>query len=226
MQLAFFFTFALVLSACRPSPFKVQTLPPAKLTKVEKIQELAALNEQEKLALSARYKSLNQPSLGIIMGDYRLPKAKPYGSVKINRTYSYWSALEELSIKENPDNFAITPWNGEKAQSLNKAINALLDLGVKIKEISFQEALNIAQAENAAHKQQKSLLWSQKILPGVDLLLSLQEAHSENGPLLLGRVISKKADLLAFRVIYRYHAKQDLTDFLISLFKDSIERLK
>jgi hypothetical protein len=218
----------LFLSACNPKPFVIRPISDhgarqiiATETAAEPVYDNANLEK-----LRASYRRAHSPSFGIIDGFYQLPKARPYGSATMVREYSYYSNLEAIKLEPRQhEEFVIQPLNGDEALALNKALNALLDIGVRFHEISMKDALSIAHAEKAAMKDKKNFLWSEQLGPSVDYLMSIDKAHSAQGPVLVGRVLSKDGRLLAFRVLSQGSSSKMLSAMIMSLFEDTVTRL-
>lgn len=201
---------------CRSAPFKVQSLTVKEPPTVAE-SEKSELNLDEGLA--SRYKKAKKPSFAIISGFYSLPKTKPFGASGIVQSYSYQLYFEVGKSEQKP--FAVVPMSGDEARARDKAINKLLDIGVKIKDISMSDAVNIAQAESKAEKSGKIFKPSQVLTPDVDYLMSIYPSRSKDGPVLVGRVIRVDGTLLAFRVVEH----QEVDRLIISLFEDTLSRI-
>lgn len=202
---------ALFLLGCRSAPFKVGSISP-KTTSV-------SLSEKRDLdaGIAERYKKAKKPSFALISGFYSLPSTKPYGAAGVVDTFSY-----QLYFEVNtPKPYAIEPMAGDDAQGRERALNKLLDAGVKIKEISMSDAQAIAKAENKAQKDKQIFKPNQILSPDVDYLMSIYQANSKEGPLLVGRVIKNDGTLLAFRAVD--HGEVD--KLIVSLFEDTISRI-
>lgn len=211
---------------CRSMPFKVEPLSAKKTTIEQTDQKL--LTEFEAVidaGMGDRYRKKKSPSFGLIQGYYRLPQAKPYGSVSIVRSYSYQTYFEGIEVKKNEHAYAIESIGGDDALAYNQALNSLLNIGVKIKEIGMADALNIAKAEASAAKSDQIFMPAKLLPPGVDYLISIYPASSKRGPVLIGRVIKKDGTLMAFRTIYRGSGNSPVGGLIISLFEDTIARI-
>jgi hypothetical protein len=216
------------LVGCRSAPFKVEELALKEKLLIQPA-ERRLINDFEGVlndSMASRYKKAKKPSFALIKGYYRLPSTKPFGSVTLVRKFSYRTSYEAIETADGGSDYSIEPMPGDDAIALNEVLNALLNIGVTIQEISMSDALNIAQAEAAAAKENK-ILQAKKILPPkVDYLMSIYRASSSQGPVLIGRVIKKDGTLTAFRVIYLGGASTNQIGGLItSLFEDTIGRI-
>lgn len=221
-----FLSTALLFIACRPTPFQVKPIPAKEPFRVEKSETLTkGLSEEQKKTLSESYKKANSPTFGLISGYYRLPKAHPFGAAKIMRGATYYSYIEKIELKGAEHPFAITPLDGHDAQAESEALNELLNMGVKIKEISMSDALAMAEAEQIAVEKKHPWNFSRYLPPSVDLLMSIYRATGEKGPVLVGRVIAKDGQLLAFKVMENPKQRDALGTLILSLFEDTVNRL-
>lgn len=213
-----------VLVACRPTPFKVQTISTKEPTKID---EASAQPSKSSLkdTTAAKYKKANSPSFAIINGYYRLPTAQPFGAATLVKAYSYDTSFEAMSVSTKDRSYAVEPMSGDDANVMVSAINQLLDIGVKIKEISMTDALAISQAEQAAAKKGKAFLMNESLAPNVDYLMSIYSTNSSLGPVLVGRVIKRDGSLVAFRVMYRSVNSNLMGELITSLFEDTIYRI-
>lgn len=217
----------LAIAGCRSTPFKVERLTITEQKKVlptddKRLRDLEGVLSD---GMAARYKKAKSPSFGLIHGFYRLPSTKPFGEATIVRSYSYNTNFEAVKVKGSERGFAIEPILGDDAVAFNQAINSLLDIGVKIKDISMTDALTIAKAESEAAQKSQSLFLSKVLPPDVDYLMSIYPSVSARGPVLIGRVIKKDGSLVAFRVIYRNASSNLLGGLITSLFEDTISRI-
>lgn len=211
-----FFLSLMVLNACScRTPFKVSNLT-VKEPHTVKATPKADLDLDSSMA--DRYQKAKKPSFALIDGFYSLPQTKPYGAAGIVQNYSY-QIYFEVNDAEKP--YAVVPMSGDDALGRNRALNKLLDIGVKIKELSLTDALAIAKAENKAEKDKQIFKPSTVLAPGVDYLMSIYPASSKEGPILVGRVIKSDGTLLAFRAVD--HGQIDR--LIISLFEDTLGRI-
>lgn len=218
--------FAIIISGCRPAPFKVGaiTSPPTQVASTDQSQ-VRNLEATVSASIAARYQQKKSPSFAIINGYYRLPEALPYGAAARVETYSYQTHFEATVVTPQNSHYAIVPMSGDDANGLQKAFNSLLDAGVKIKEISMADALAIAKAEQAAASHKDIFRPIKVLAPDVDYLMSIYPSTSPRGPVLIGRVIKKDGTLLAFRVVYRGVNNSMMGTLVISLFEDTIARI-
>lgn len=215
------------VSACKPTPFQVRPITdkgPRQIAQSDQSYN-GGFDSALKQGLSLRYKKYHSPTFAIIHGFYRLPKASPYGAAKVVRGYSYQTYLESIQVESKELPFAVTPLAGDEAVALNESLNTLLDMGVKIHEISMSDALAIAHAEENAMKEKKNLLWSKHMGPSVDYLMSIYKSAGPQGPIMVGRVIGKDGRLLAFRAMHHGTSAAMLSKMVLSLFEDTINRL-
>jgi hypothetical protein len=221
--------FALVFfNACKPDPFQIRPITdkgPRQIPPSDQSRSLVGFDASFKHGLTQRYKKVHSPSFAIIHGFYRLPKASPYGAATVVRGYSYQTHLESVHVESKELPFALTPLDGEEAVALNESLNTLLDMGVKIHEISMNDALSIAHAEEQAMKDKKNILWFKHLGPTVDYLMSIYKSQGPQGPIMVGRVIGKDGRLLAFRVMHHGSSPSMLSKIVLSLFEDTINRL-
>lgn len=219
--------FLCILFSCRPKPFRVEKLTPKEPPRIEAADpartESFALRLDD--ALADRYRAKKSPSFAIINGYYRLPEAKPYGAATIVRSYSYQTYVEGISVSSPSRDAVITPIAGDDAISLEQAVNALLTLGVVIKEISVTDALAIAKAEQDALSSDTAWVGSTTLPPNVDYLISIYPASSKRGAVMIGRVIKRDGTLMAFRVVYRGDSDKSVGNLIVSLFEDTLSRL-
>ena len=217
----------LPLFSCRPTPFKVAQLSKKDVSHV-KSADRRLIDDFEGVlndGLRIRYKRAKSPSFALINGYYHLPSTKPFGSASIVRKFSYQTYYEAVEVKEDEKAYAIEPISGDDAIALSVAVNSLLDIGVKIKEISMSDALAIAQAENVAAKENKVFKPKNTLPPQVDYLISIYHARSVQGPVLIGRVIKADGNLMAFRVLHRGVHADMVSGLITSLFEDTISRI-
>ncbi|HXW60938.1 MAG TPA: hypothetical protein VEK06_05335, partial [Myxococcota bacterium] len=148
----------LVLVACRPTPFQVKPVPAGEPYRVEKPEGEGAmvLSKEEMSKLKEAYKKAESPTLGLINGYYRLPNAKPFGAAVLVEGYGYGGYIQKIKVEGAEAPFAITPIEGDDALALNQALNTLLDMGVKFKELSMSDALALAEAEQMAVEKKGS----------------------------------------------------------------------
>jgi len=217
----------LALLGCRSAPFKVEQLSTKESAEIKPPDRdlIRDLDGTLSKGLAARYRKAHSPSFALINGYYKLPTTKPFGAATIVRGYSYNTAFEVIAPpNQRAQGYAIEPISADDALMLNKALNSLLDIGVKIKEISMSDALNVAKAESEAEKSGKHVSLGRVLPPNVDYLISVYPSHGSRGPVLIGRVIAKDGRLVAFRVV-ELHAKNMLSALIISLFEDTINRI-
>lgn len=220
-----FFMLALFLTACRPTPFKVQTIPAKEPYKVEEPTADDASSRLSPRALE-NYQKAKQPTFALINGYYRLPSSSPVGHVTFVQEYSYVRDFQAVSVSMKDRDYAIEPISGNDAKAMATAINRVLDAGVKLKQINMSDANTIAKAEQAAAKGSQRFFINQTLLPEVDYLVSVYPATATNGPVLVGRVIKRDGSLIAFRVVDRGSVENNvMTDLLMSLFEDALTRL-
>lgn len=222
--------FALVFfNACKPEPFQIRPITdkgPRQIPPSDPARSSVGLDASLKHGLSQRYKKVHSPTFAIIHGFYRLPKASPYGAATVVRGYSYQTYVESVQVESKDLPFAVTPLAGDEAVALNESLNILLDMGVKIHEISMNDALSIAKAEEQAMKdKKKNILWFKHLGPTVDYLMSIYKSQGPQGPIMVGRVIGKDGRLLAFRVMHHGSSSSMLSKMVLSLFEDTINRL-
>lgn len=223
----FLFIAFIVMAGCRPTPFKVQTIAPKEPHTVNAPSQdaMKELDVMLKEGIAARYKKAGSPSFGLINGFYRLPVVKPFGAATVVRGFSYNTYFEAAEITDQERGYAIEPITGDNAMALNNAVNVLLDNGVKIKDISMTDAINIANAESKAATSGKVFSLSKTLAPDVDYLISVYPSTSVRGPVFIGRVIKKDGTLLAFRVIHRDANSYVLSGLIVSLFEDTVNRI-
>jgi len=219
------FIFLLSLGACKHGSFDVKDLSKEqKSIKQERFKRLASLDEELRESLKAHYKKANSPTFALIKGYYHLPSTRPFGSVEIIESYSYQTKTNYLKLISKNNNYAISPMNADEALGLIEAINSLLDMGIKISELSMADALKVAEVEKSLDLSKDHLHFNKVLNPGADFLVSIDLADSKNGPVFVGRVINKNGQLMAFRAV-RSSDYRMLSEFVISLFEDTIKRL-
>jgi|SRR5579871_2799447 len=217
------------LFGCRSAPFKVEALAVKEPKEIKApdpqfVHDLAGVLSD---GMAARYKKAGSPSFGLIKGYYKLPKTRPYGAATVVKSYSYNTYFEIAMPQGDSDHgYAIEPIGGDEATALDKALNSLLDIGVKMKEISMADALTIAKAESRVDNQQGGSKWGRILPPDVDYLMSIYPSSGPSGPVLIGRVIKKDGTLIAFRVVrYQQTTANSLGRLVISLFEDTVNRI-
>jgi hypothetical protein len=227
MSPKFIFLSLIFICACRPSPYQVKALTPTKPRQIEAPtnQSRNDFDEDKKVSLKKRYQELKSPSFALINGYYRLPNAAPFGSATVVREFSYVATIEALKIESAEQNYAITPMAGDEAMALHDGLNALLNLGVHVKELSMSDAVALANAESKAANNKSTFIFAKHLPPGVDYLISINKSSSERGPVLVGRVVSKEGRLLAFRVLYHSTHHRDVSALILSLFEDTVNRI-
>jgi hypothetical protein len=217
----FFVVAMLILSASCATKFKIRPISdkgPRIIAPAEN------KNSAEKEELRSLYEKAHRPTFALINGYYSLPKASPYGSAHIIEGYSYGTYISSTRLEKSDMPFAIKALSGDEALALNKALNSLLDLGIRFHELSMSDAINIATAEKQALKNNKSMIWKEHLSPSVDFLVSLDKSHSKEGLVFVGRVISKEGRLVAFRVMPA-SSTQALSNLIVKLFEDTLKRL-
>lgn len=217
----------LAFSACRPTPFQVKPVSPGAAYKVQGLdaEKTQIFSAEEKQQLEDAYKKAGSPVIGLINGYYRLPNAEPFGAATLVEGFGYNAYVKKLELKGREQPFAITPVEGQEALALNHALNSLLAMNVKIKEISMSDALTLAEAEQQAVEKKGLWALNNYLPPSVDLLLSIYKTHSDRGALLVGRMIAKDGRLLAFKVVDDSEHESAMNTLILSLFKEAVYRL-
>jgi hypothetical protein len=221
-----YFTLSLcfLFLACGPKPFLVKPLTIKSPQKIELKKQTAFGFESEKSqSLKLRYEALGRPSFALVNGNYRLPSLSPYGAVSLTESAFFGGYSRKLAVEKNEKDFAIKPIPATEAKELNLALNVLLNMKVKIKELAMTEALLIASAEEKAAATSSIFTLDRQKFPDIDYLMSFFEAQAEEGPILIGRVIGKDGRLFAFRTMPV--ARNSLAEMILALFEDSINRL-
>jgi hypothetical protein len=227
MKNAILLPIILLLLSCRPTPFEVRHNPASNIRRIEKTENIArGLSAAKKEELVLAYKKAKRPSFGIVEGYYSLPESKPFGEATVVKGYAYDSYVESVQLKGQKKAFAITPLKSDDAVAMNDAINSLIDIGVKIKEVSMSDALALAKDEEQAHGTMHHFTLRKSLPPSVDLLMSINRSSGAQGEVLTGRVITKEGQLLAFRVMQHAASSTSLGSLIISLFEDSIKRIQ
>lgn len=211
-----FFSLLVLLNACScRTPFQVSNLT---VKEPHTVLETPKAELDLDSGMADRYKEVKKPSFALIGAYYSLPEAKPYGAAGVVQSYSYQLYFE---VKDNHKPYAVVPMGGDDAKARDRALNKLLDIGVKIKDLSMSDAMAIAKAENKAANSDQIFKPSTVLTPDVDYLMSIYPASSKEGPLLIGRVLKKDGTLLAFRAVD--HGQVDR--LIISLFEDTLGRI-
>lgn len=214
------------LFSCRPTPFQIKPIPKGSPYQVDKSDnEPWALNEEQISRIEQEYKKASSPTLGIIHAYYRLPKTQIVGAATIIKDYQFPDYMEKIEIKEQEKPFSIMPLSGEDALAFNGALNALLDMGITIKEISMADALLIAEAEELAVNKKDNWFLSRYLPPSVDMLMSLYKTRAQNQDVMVGRVLNKDGRLLAFKVMEGADSPRELKKLIISLLAEAIARI-
>ncbi len=212
---------------CRSAPFKVEALSIREPVEVKEPDRRFVRDFEGVLSegLGARYKKAKSPRFAIVGGYYKLPATKPFGAATIVRSYSYNTSVEIIATKNNQEQaYAIEPISADDADMLSETLNSLLNIGVKMKEISMSDALLIAKAEAEAEKAGKKLTFGMVLPPDVDYLISVYPSRGSRGPVIIGRVIKNDGTLVAFRVVQQYQ-KNMFGALVASLFEDTINRI-
>lgn len=213
----------MLIFGCSPKPFQVKTLPKIgerTIADRDSRFEKRDLSLDEKLKV--KYKNKKSPTFGIVKGQYRLPATAPYGKVKLESARAFGADLNIVTFESHTKDYYVEELPGAMASIFSKAINVLLDGGIKIKELSVSDALRVAEAER---KPGRGIFEPSKVLPpSVDYLVSFYDSSDARGPVLVGRVIKSDGQLMAFRVLSRA-VGDPLEDMIILLVKDTINRM-
>lgn len=225
-KLCILFIAALCVCACRPAQFHTGTLT----RNTKKVESYGPSSKEALADLSVRLKhnakKFSRLTVAFIKGSYRLPDASPIGGVYVQKDRTLFSESEKLALVKSQNEMALKELSGDDALATNEGINAVLESGLKVKELSFAEALQVAKAEEGAKKDGHDFVFGKTLLPEVDILVSFFKADSEEGPVLVGRALKNDGTLLSFRVFKQETDSRRVSELLITLVNDALLRIK
>ncbi len=189
-----------VLTKCRAStpvsaPIQSRVAAATRTTQVAPVKERKVINSMEDLqsrieGIQLDNEKLGRPTIGLVRAFYSLPVANPIGAARFEQGsilgFPYQRNIVQQSVRRP---YAIKGADVFATSIMQDTINALLESGIRLNEISMADANQIMAAERAAIEGGEPIQWNAMVPSGVDYIISVQQGRGIQGPVYLARMV-------------------------------------
>lgn len=176
--------------------------------------------------LKAWNQKAGRPTFGLIPAFYQLPVSMPAGAVHIQSAQVFGASYQSFMLSNTgPKPYVIEPASTEQSQVFSKAMNQMLDAGIRFVEVSMADANRVLESEKKVIEGKTAWFPGRQLPSGVALLISIQRGQGLYGPAFVGRVIqSSNGQLLALATVVDA-GPMSLEPLLGQLVSDALRRL-
>lgn len=166
------------------------------------------------------------PSFGVVGGYYQLPQANPAGAVSTSSGSIAGIPYDQTRVEATAARpWALQPTSTATAEMVQGTLAALLEAGVKWREVSMADATRIIEAEKSATGARSIADFNKMVPSGVDLLLSVQQGSGVAGKIVVGRVVRTRDGALLALASQPDVGAVSMRPLLLKLVEQSLERV-